>query len=98
VAAAGSNRKSCNGEESQSRGPEVGFGEIARYDLLQARFWPTFGWPTIRELVATGAFLGADPEDEPVTSVLPTGALAQDATNGFGLASLNAMPQQSNIM
>jgi hypothetical protein len=39
--------------------------------------------------------LGTDPRGEPVTSVLPTPALAQHATNGFGLALLNAMPQQS---
>ena len=46
----------------------------------------------------TRAFLGTDPKDEPVTSVLPTRALAQHATNGFGLASLNAMPQQADTL
>jgi hypothetical protein len=41
------------------------------------------------------AFQVADPEDEPVTSVLPARTPARHAANGFGLASLNAMPQQS---
>jgi hypothetical protein len=41
------------------------------------------------------AFQGADPEDEPVTSVLPTPTPARNAPNGLGLASRNAMPQQS---
>jgi len=34
------------------RCPEVGFEEIS-IDLLQARFWPTSGSPTIRELSNT---------------------------------------------
>jgi hypothetical protein len=37
-----------------------------------------------------------DPKNELVTSVLPTPALARHATNGFRLASLNAMPPQSD--
>jgi len=28
-------------------------------DLREARFWPTSDWPTLRELIVIGAFLGA---------------------------------------
>src|SRR5438132_14419552 len=46
-AAAGSNRKSCNEEESQARGPEVGFGVIATSQpssspRLSFTAWPSF--------------------------------------------------------
>ena len=47
------------------------------------------------QLEVKSAFLGTDPKNEPVISVLPR-VLAQHLPNGFGLASLNAMPQQSD--
>jgi hypothetical protein len=56
----GLNRK-LNKEEPSA--PEVPFWEVA-IDLLQARFWPTSGWPTIPELefIVTRALMGTDRE------------------------------------